>query len=384
MPTIAGASRQIAGKFYDRGGLWVNVKHPDFGAKGDGKTLSNGAITTGTPNFTSASNPFTVADVGKSIVVVGAGAAGVPLVTTILAYVSVGAVTLSANASTTVSGASVLYGTDDSAAIQGAIDTLWDVIIPGPGLYLAHGLTQSATGQTIVGTGAFARISKNANGVLFASTGSDVTVRHVSFRGESASGALTGDNVTFTGARCGMVDAASQWANGRALKWTGDSFRLEGTCGIYQTVDATATGYDIEGGVLGTATLYHRIDTIITSQNTGGILLNDVGEHMLQSSQFGKLSLKCSNIGTPPAGTGGGHTSDCRILGPITVELSGASLSANHRGSLATVTFAAGTGGCAFTEFSTNAGAAITNNGNANNLIIRNISTGELHSDQVR
>lgn len=66
---------------------------------------TDGAITTGTNAFSSASAGFTADDVGKTITVNGAGAAGATLVTTIAAYVSATAVTLSANAGTTVAAA---------------------------------------------------------------------------------------------------------------------------------------------------------------------------------------------------------------------------------------------------------------------------------------
>jgi len=75
----------------------------DYGAKGDMKFGSDGAITSGTPTFTSATIGFVLADVGKTIRLTGAGAAGVDLITTISAYINSTTVTLSNNASTTIS-----------------------------------------------------------------------------------------------------------------------------------------------------------------------------------------------------------------------------------------------------------------------------------------
>lgn len=71
---------------------------------------TDGAITSGTASFTSASASFQVADQGKIIRVVGAGVGGIPLVTTILTRNSATNVTLSINASATVSGATYQYG----------------------------------------------------------------------------------------------------------------------------------------------------------------------------------------------------------------------------------------------------------------------------------
>jgi hypothetical protein len=91
----------------------------DYGAVGNGKIVTDGAITATQNTLTSSSASFTSADVGKVISVVGAGAAGIPLATTIVS-VSGGVATLTAAASVTVTGARVVYGTDDTAAIQSA------------------------------------------------------------------------------------------------------------------------------------------------------------------------------------------------------------------------------------------------------------------------
>lgn len=70
-----------------------------------GASISDGALTSGAAALTSASNQWVAADAGRAIIVRGAGASGADLVTTISAYTSAGAVTLAANAGTTVSGA---------------------------------------------------------------------------------------------------------------------------------------------------------------------------------------------------------------------------------------------------------------------------------------
>ena len=92
----------------------------------------------------------------------------------------------------------------------------------------------------------------------------------------------------------------------RALKATGSHVQILGTCGSYTTTDATASGYDIEIGVSGTATLYHQLTGVYTSQATGGILFIDTGSHVINGGQFGKLTIQA---GTTPAGVNGGITS---------------------------------------------------------------------------
>lgn len=73
-------------------------------------TLTDGAITATDATLTSATAVFTVADIGKVIIVAGAGAAGAALTTTIASWNSVTSVELTVVASTTVSGANVQYG----------------------------------------------------------------------------------------------------------------------------------------------------------------------------------------------------------------------------------------------------------------------------------
>lgn len=104
-------------------GNWVfNVA--SYGAKGDGVQVNDGAMGTGSAVLTSASGKFASTDVGKPIMVKGAGtAASTTLVTTIASYQSPTQVTLAAaNASGgSVSSALVFWGTDDTAAINNAV-----------------------------------------------------------------------------------------------------------------------------------------------------------------------------------------------------------------------------------------------------------------------
>lgn len=96
----------------------------DYGAVGDGVEHTDGAMASGSTTLTSTAGTFTNADVGKTILVNKAAASGQALVTTISAFVSATQVTLSAaNASGgAVSSAVYCYGTDDTAALQSAID----------------------------------------------------------------------------------------------------------------------------------------------------------------------------------------------------------------------------------------------------------------------
>lgn len=133
-PTTTIPSRH---RLYDRQ-LLANQRRPmsvaglttpeTYGAVGDGVLKSDGAMSTGSAILTSATSVFTQGDVGKDIGVNGAGAAGVPLITTILSVQSATQVTLaSANASGgNVTGTIFYYGTDDTISLQAAIDAIAD------------------------------------------------------------------------------------------------------------------------------------------------------------------------------------------------------------------------------------------------------------------
>lgn len=93
-----------------------------YGAVGNGKVVADAAMTASSAVLTSATAAFTAGDVNKPIMVLGAGASSETLVGTISAYTSSTQVTLSATAGTTVSGACAMWATDDTTAIQAAID----------------------------------------------------------------------------------------------------------------------------------------------------------------------------------------------------------------------------------------------------------------------
>ena len=97
-----------------------NVKA--YGAKGDGQRNNVGGITSGTSLLNSATANFVVGDIGKTVEIPGAGVAGAVLVTTITGRNSATQVTVAATASTTVSNKVIWWGTDDTAAIQSAIN----------------------------------------------------------------------------------------------------------------------------------------------------------------------------------------------------------------------------------------------------------------------
>lgn len=105
---------------------WIfDVTAAAYGAKGDGKFVIDGAMSSASSVLTSSTANFQPSDVGKAVMVKGAGtAASTTLVTTIASRQSATQVTLtSSNASgSNVTGALVLWATDDTAHIQSAVN----------------------------------------------------------------------------------------------------------------------------------------------------------------------------------------------------------------------------------------------------------------------
>lgn len=100
-----------------------------YGARGDGIMLADVAMAASSKVLTSPSASFSGADVGKHILVNNAGSAPASdtsgaLITTIASVQSATQVTLTAAASRTVSAMTAMYGTDDTAAIQAAMNAL--------------------------------------------------------------------------------------------------------------------------------------------------------------------------------------------------------------------------------------------------------------------
>ncbi len=244
--------------------------------------------------------------------------------------------------------------------IQEAIDSGNSVVFTA-GTYPASGLSQDADGQCFYAIGDV-RIQKNANGVILTSTGDNVQLHGIKFYGDSDTPVYTGDNLNFSGDNVMLNNCGSRWAYGRAVKATGQHFQIINTCDIYETTDQSASGYDIELGVSGTATLYHQIANIYSSTPWGGIKTTDTGSLSVMGSQFGKLTV---TPGTLPAGCNGGHYVANRILGDVSINVSNSEFAGNQFGAV-TVTFAGGTSGHTLDESNgIQSGATITNSSSA-------------------
>ncbi|MDX3455028.1 hypothetical protein PV396_24320 [Streptomyces sp. ME02-8801-2C] len=149
------------------GDPWVfDVTAAAYGAAGDGRVVGDGAMSSGSAVLTSATADWPSTVVGKPISVKGAGPTGVTtLVTTVASRQSPTQITLNAaNASGgAVSSAVVIWGTDDTAAIQAAVDaaeaylaggrTYAQVYFPPRAFVVAGALntSKSGSGQVVFG-----------------------------------------------------------------------------------------------------------------------------------------------------------------------------------------------------------------------------------------
>jgi hypothetical protein len=267
--------------------------------------------------------------------------------------------------------------TDDTAAIQAALDTGLNVDLVG-GQYKAANLTMITDVQSLFSSQGFARITKNANGPILTISADDALIENVGFRGEASSPIFTGDNVVVTGDAVTFNNCGSRWAYARALKISGNTPSIIGSGDIWQTADATASGYDIEIANASTTIAYPQLISIVSSQSTGGILLTNTGSHVLSAGQIGKLTI--NTAGGPPAGINGGMTTNMRILGDVTVAQSSGRFVGNQFGAVV-VTLSAGTSGISIDQSNSfQTGSTAVNSGNSNNVIVRQTSGGSFNT----
>ena len=103
-----------------------------YGCAFDHRVIFDGATTGGTGIITSAALAnFTVADIGKRIVLSGAGASGAQYVGTITSINSTLSVNVTPNTTTTVSSKGLQIRTDDLAAWTALISDLNNSVHPG-------------------------------------------------------------------------------------------------------------------------------------------------------------------------------------------------------------------------------------------------------------
>ena len=219
-------------------------------------------------------------------------------------------------------------GSDDTAAIQAALDTgVRHVFVP-PGIYDCANLTMTTTDQALVALGDV-KFRRNANGPIITCSNDRQKIDGIAFYGgPTLAHTYTGHMIVSTGNNFRLIDCGSRWAlaNYRAVKCTGSHVQIIGTCDIYYTLGVGADDYDIEisAATPGTPTLYHHLFGIFTSSAGGGILLTETGTASISGCQFGKLTVLPGNSG---AGSAGPFVSNCRLNGNTRIEQSNTMIS---------------------------------------------------------
>lgn len=205
---------------------------------------SSVSISSGNNTLTVTGASFTAGAVGKSIIVPGAGTAGAPLVTTISGYTSATQVSLTANAATNVSAAAetIIYGTDNTTAVQnwitacqavngiciinaGAVGFVSQVSITSPVTILGTGPSQYSNLLYYMGNGVALNVNTNSgvkfDGISLSSVPYTSGVASTGIQFTAPSGANYGSTVTnssFSG-----TQTAIHALNASAMSFSGDN-----------------------------------------------------------------------------------------------------------------------------------------------------------------
>jgi hypothetical protein len=299
-----------------------------YGAVGNTKAVADGAMTASSATLTSATAGFTAADVGKSVIVTGAGPAGAALGTTVSAYVNSTTVTLAASASTTVSGAPLTWGTDDTAAIKAAVAAAvaagGGVVWVAPGMNcLVSQLILLASGVELVGAGRFSStITANASALITAwqtSGGWPVIVGAVNATGcgvrdlgVNASGTMTSGVCMLGGTGVYIRDCFIQGAAGHS------GAHFFGT----QNTGVGPVMYGVMAGNIVAASLYNCVfdGECVSCVMDGNVSHDALAGHFSMGGLSGLAATPGSgNVVSGNSGHGGGSTSQ-NFYGGIYIE----------------------------------------------------------------
>lgn len=205
----------------DHGGESFNVR--GYGVKADGQMVNDGAMNGTTGVLTSASEKFVAGDVGKLVLVTGAGVAGALLTSTIASYQSATQVTLTAVSHTAASSAYVTWGTDDTTATQALLNAVpAGSTVKNPGVLLTTAELVVPNGVHLKGTG-FVALYGGAVG----SGDTQFPGIWPFFLGAQIVPCTAGQNgisITATGARSDQHDVLIRFADGIAFVNTGHGF----------------------------------------------------------------------------------------------------------------------------------------------------------------
>ncbi len=249
----------------------------DYGVKSDGKILTDATIASGTlTTLTSASAPFTSADTGKHIIVSQAGGSAVLYLATTITYVSSTTVTLASAASAGgVTSVGAIYGTDDTAAWQDAINAAVSYAKTVPDLYAevlgAPGISCIA-GAPVVGGSTLGNAQITLP--LVAQSGYKITLALRGLQGAGAPGWMFGSS---------QIPVA-----GCVLACMRTDGTYDGTYGPASVIGGPVYGYGGGGGVYSSVqVVVDNMAVLVSPEPTyGGLMLYGMAQMRIGSFQY--------------------------------------------------------------------------------------------------
>lgn len=275
-------------------------------------------------------------------------------------------------------GADPSGSTSSTTAIQNAIDSNPDLVYFPPGTYLCQGLTASTNGQAFIADQAnSALLQRNSAGDILSITADDVTVDSLNLRGEDGN-ILSGDNLVLNGVRNTILNVDSSRCTGRALKCDGVYGSLVIRGGHFETDSSAAA--DAPAIVLGdvgntSSSLYVALSDIRFNKSACPLVTYGMQTSKIMGTQFGGLQLLDA---TGSGVTSGVSVSGCRITGDCTIDGSNQVFLGNVLGSYDLEFTGGGRNIWAYND--EESGHTITNNGNANTTIMRQVSSGSTNN----
>jgi hypothetical protein len=279
-----------------------------LGALADAKMLKDGSISSGSATLTSPTAGFTAGDVGKVIVVGGAGPSGVKLKTTIATCLSATQVTLAASASTAVSGTGFAWGADCSAALLAGLEAI-DAARGGKLLIDGCFLLTEPVSETLV-------TLNTSTGGSVEGTGTDSCVIIAVDANEDAITLAGGGSIDWKGVSFLGIPDAGVDAN-RVLVLSGVFSALEqcqflGLLTQQQCVSSTAAGLDLSrctfGGTFPSAGGAAVTSSVVYATNWSSFRDKDSG--FLDYSYWRGLLLSKSGLANTSAWIGIGAAND--------------------------------------------------------------------------
>jgi hypothetical protein len=207
--------------------------------------------------------------------------------------------------------------TDDSGAIQDAIDTGKTVFFPA-GVYSAGGLTQAGQRQAIIGHGV--TIKKNSSGPVLTVGGRGAVIDGIFFDGSVLT--YTGDCLKINADNVTLLNCGAFSRLGFGVECNGSNTRIIGTCEAYNSADPS--GYGVCIGHVSDSTNYHQIIGITQSGSVGGVLFRNTSGSIV-SSTVGKITnpsgyISCTRIAGDVENIDSFCQLDqCTITGDVTV-----------------------------------------------------------------